>query len=603
MTDIELKNTLYTPDSPRAKLDKEIVGIKNAIYNLIKDGQLDMARQVFDMYKAANPSDRAITALQSLLAARDMTGLADTMRSLDGIETIFVIEKVHTVSVGTVNSLLKKVKLMEDAWGYRPLILTCDYDTGRHRRFQLYLQGDGLTDGQVSLNRGARIVNVYNYFQQAYAEHLSVITVYDPADDGSQYIKTAEKGVFEVYDSRRVLIRKEHFTGISGGLQMIEYFENNAKTKAVLFDDWGYISCVRECHPQNSGHFLAEHFYTTQGRLCITVCNDYVNDQNEINSIRVYDPEGNVIRQCADNAELAALCLSQMMREDLLYLLVFESGLMSKAAGELAAPHVSKAIVVHSVFLNDAYNPDSGPQWFYQYLCQNNEQFDGIVFLTHPQRTDFADLYNRQKGLYVIPHPYPFAVSPADFNRRDHKKAVIITRFDAYKQIDAAIDIFDIVTKQVPDARLEIYGHGVVEDALRAQIKALGLEGHVKLMGFTNDPVGVLKGAAMLMMTSLVEGFPLSVIESICNGCPAIAFDIKYGPSDIISHKKTGFLVPRFDKQQYAQHMIDYFRDTDLQKTMSRNAYAEAERFGTEAFLAQWHHFTISSTKASHLSR
>jgi poly(glycerol-phosphate) alpha-glucosyltransferase len=93
-------------------------------------------------------------------------------------------------------------------------------------------------------------------------------------------------------------------------------------------------------------------------------------------------------------------------------------------------------------------------------------------------------------------------------------------------------------------------------------------------------------------MTSFAEGFGLGVSESVCNGCPAMAFDIKYGPSDIIKDGETGFLIPRFDKNLYASKLTELLKDVELQRTMSENCYADAERFGTEAFLESWRGMT-----------
>jgi glycosyltransferase involved in cell wall biosynthesis len=55
---------------------------------------------------------------------------------------------------------------------------------------------------------------------------------------------------------------------------------------------------------------------------------------------------------------------------------------------------------------------------------------------------------------------------------------------------------------------------------------------------------------------------------------------------------KTGYLIPRWDKELYAARLISYFEDVELQRTMSENAYNSAERFGTAAFLERWYRLT-----------
>jgi poly(glycerol-phosphate) alpha-glucosyltransferase len=149
-----------------------------------------------------------------------------------------------------------------------------------------------------------------------------------------------------------------------------------------------------------------------------------------------------------------------------------------------------------------------------------------------------------------------------------------------------------MVVKKLPDARLEIYGFGALRQEYREQIDRLGLANNVFLMGATDDPAAVFSGAALSMMTSAAEGFGITLVESICNGCPAIAFDIKYGPSDIIADGDPGFLITMFDKGAYANRIIAYLWDTELQRAMSENCYADAARFNPEAFARSWFELT-----------
>jgi len=149
-----------------------------------------------------------------------------------------------------------------------------------------------------------------------------------------------------------------------------------------------------------------------------------------------------------------------------------------------------------------------------------------------------------------------------------------------------------LVVKELPDAVLELYGFGQEEENCKKLIKKLGLNKNVIIKGFTNDPAGVFSSAAFSMMTSAIEGYPLTLAESVCNGCPVFAFDIKYGPSDVINHNKTGFLFPRFNKELYAQKIISYLKDIDKQRVMSENCYDAAPKHSVDTFMDKWFKFT-----------
>jgi len=63
------------------------------------------------------------------------------------------------------------------------------------------------------------------------------------------------------------------------------------------------------------------------------------------------------------------------------------------------------------------------------------------------------------------------------------------------------------------------------------------------LAGFTSDPLAEFARASFMLMTSNREGFGLVLVEAMSQGCVPIAYDIKYGPSDIITDGVDGFVV------------------------------------------------------------
>ncbi len=558
----EYENVLYAPRSARARLDRETGAVKSAVLDFIKSGMLEAAAQVTEALSKANPGDAEIDSYREMIkkAASDGGELIGIMKRLESVETIFILENAFSVRSGVVSSVFRKVKLMEDNWGYRPLILTCGYDT-EFRRFHIGLRRQGAGGRQVRLNRVSRLINVYDYFQKSYADGLELRTVYHK--DGA--------GVFD----RRAgggLVIKEHYTGIAGALCLAQELINGELVKETVYDDWGYISSVRE------GGTV--YYYATDGTLCV---------KSGRGGLTVYENGGADITECPDDARLAALCLKRIMNDGKFRVLVFESGLMSKAAGETEGFNARRAIVAHSVFLRDSYDLTSEPQLYFRYMCENPEKFESIVFLTEAERDDFNKKYGGGNNTTVIPHPYPYRVSRAGFDGRDHRRAVIVARLDVFKQVGAAVDIFAAALKKTPGIRLDIYGAGDKEQDIKNQIKRLELEDSVFMMGVTDDPVSVFESAALCMTASAAEGFPLTLVESVCAGCPVFAFDVKYGAAEIVEDGKTGFLIPRFDKELYASKLAAFFKDTELQRTMSGNCYDSAERFGTDEFLKKWY--------------
>jgi poly(glycerol-phosphate) alpha-glucosyltransferase len=77
-------------------------------------------------------------------------------------------------------------------------------------------------------------------------------------------------------------------------------------------------------------------------------------------------------------------------------------------------------------------------------------------------------------------------------------------------------------------------------------------------------------------------------MESLCHACPAIAFDVPYGPSHLIVHGETGLLAPFGDTEALAEQIISVFDDNEFHKRMSGKAFALANRFSHAEAARHW---------------
>jgi len=183
-------------------------------------------------------------------------------------------------------------------------------------------------------------------------------------------------------------------------------------------------------------------------------------------------------------------------------------------------------------------------------------------------------------------------IHKTDFSKRDTNKAVVVARLDPLKQVNLAIELFPLIVESIPEATLDIYGRGPEEENLRNRINELNMGNNIFLKGYTDEPLAAFNTAVLSITTSIAEGYGLTLMESICNGCPPFAFDIKYGPSEIIEDGTTGFLFPRFDLLKMADKIIEYFKNAEMQIKMSENCYTAAARFNTDNFLKNWFNIT-----------
>lgn len=89
---------------------------------------------------------------------------------------------------------------------------------------------------------------------------------------------------------------------------------------------------------------------------------------------------------------------------------------------------------------------------------------------------------------------------------------------------------------------LTLYGAGPDESALREMVRFLGLQDRVSLAGHVADIGGVWQRNHALVLPSRHEGLPLSLVEAMLAGRPAIATDAG-GIAELLTDNETGFLA------------------------------------------------------------
>jgi glycosyltransferase involved in cell wall biosynthesis len=121
---------------------------------------------------------------------------------------------------------------------------------------------------------------------------------------------------------------------------------------------------------------------------------------------------------------------------------------------------------------------------------------------------------------------------------------------------------FDVLLHAMPavlarfEAELHIHGEGAERARLQAQIAALGLDRHVRLMGATLDPLAALAGADLFVFPSRHEGFGVALVEALACACQIVASDCPHGPAEILEHGALAQLVPPDDPGALAAAVI-----------------------------------------------
>ena len=136
------------------------------------------------------------------------------------------------------------------------------------------------------------------------------------------------------------------------------------------------------------------------------------------------------------------------------------------------------------------------------------------------------------------------------------------------------------VLKEFPNAKLEIYGEGVLRADLQAQIEQLGLFNSVKLAGQSDDVARHLANADVFILSSRSEGLPIALLEAMSAGLPCIATKVEEG-DEVLVEGEHGLTVPVENPDELAQAILQLLRDPKARSKMGAAAREHVSKFYT----------------------
>ena len=135
----------------------------------------------------------------------------------------------------------------------------------------------------------------------------------------------------------------------------------------------------------------------------------------------------------------------------------------------------------------------------------------------------------------------PSRPATGSLRKEGDARPVVLTlaRLDRQKGLTTLLEAAELV----PEARFVVAGEGPERPMLEAQIRRLGLEHRVTLLGHRSDVPQLLAGCDLFVLPSLYEGLPVSILEAMAAEKPVVATAIG-GTDEAVLHGSTGLLAP-----------------------------------------------------------
>jgi len=163
----------------------------------------------------------------------------------------------------------------------------------------------------------------------------------------------------------------------------------------------------------------------------------------------------------------------------------------------------------------------------------------------------------------------------------------VVGRLSEQKGHRYFIDSLPKVIKVYKNIVIWLIGEGELRESLEQQVGNLGLQDHIVFWGRQEDMSKLYAEMDFLVLPSLWEGMPITVLEAFSYGVPVIATDIP-GTREIVIHNETGWLVPPANIAALSSCMISVFSDIKSHGRVINNGKLMIKRFALPEITKQY---------------
>jgi glycosyltransferase involved in cell wall biosynthesis len=221
-------------------------------------------------------------------------------------------------------------------------------------------------------------------------------------------------------------------------------------------------------------------------------------------------------------------------------------------------------------------------------VCVSNAVRDAVVNIYG---------FRPSKTVVVVNGVSSSAFAPSKINRAtlrarldiDPEEFLLVcaARLVEAKGIDIVIRAVSQVLRQGVPCKCIILGDGPLREKLQQKVNFAGLWDYVFFVGFQPDVRPYLQAASAFILTSHLEGLPISILEAMACGLPCIVTNVG-GSAEAVQHGVTGLVIPPGSAEAAADAILYLATNPDKRAEMAGNAREVASQsFDIEKKMAE----------------
>lgn len=153
---------------------------------------------------------------------------------------------------------------------------------------------------------------------------------------------------------------------------------------------------------------------------------------------------------------------------------------------------------------------------------------------------------------------------------------VYVGRVSYQKNPERLMKVLHSVIQKKSDVKVAIVGNGEYEQFVVDYIKNNNLNNNIDYLGYSNNPLKIIRSSNVLVMTSRFEGTPMVALEAQCLGVPIVSTPVD-GMKKVVQNGENGYLTDSDD--EIVSHLLEIVADENQHKILSDNCLQQAMRY------------------------
>ncbi|MBS1815514.1 MAG: glycosyltransferase [Acidobacteria bacterium] len=171
------------------------------------------------------------------------------------------------------------------------------------------------------------------------------------------------------------------------------------------------------------------------------------------------------------------------------------------------------------------------------------------------QNLRHAPLARRNRIMRVYNGTNPIAGARSEFET-NRFNLLFVGRLAAIKDLPTLLHAVALATTRVPHLHLSIVGDGPVRLHLEHLANELGISERVTFFGQQMDTGPFFHSADAFVMSSVSEGLPMSLLQAMSAGLPAVLTDVG-GMREVLQRSQSGLLAPVGNSALMAEAIVE----------------------------------------------